>query len=246
MESGAGEKRQNGVKPTCHCEERSDAAIRIPYTPCVNVLPPRKRNGFPRPVTSVTGLGMTEVFYALPSLLPTGTIYQLATPFPSVRTGDCLAAARSRRGSDMPPACHSLPRRRFATLEGAALRGKTSSLAQRQRRTLLAPLLGELSRKRLRGRRSGIWSRGEKTERSQTNLSLRGAKRRGNPHPLYAMRKCTAAQKKKRIPTTSDVGHWSRNDRGFLCSAFSFTHWHYLSTGDPFPQCAHWGLSRSD
>ena len=25
-----------------------------------------------------------------------------------------LAAARSRRGSDMPPACHSLPRRRFA------------------------------------------------------------------------------------------------------------------------------------
>ena len=26
-----------------------------------------------------------------------------------------LAAARSRRGSDMPPACHSLPRRRFAT-----------------------------------------------------------------------------------------------------------------------------------
>jgi len=30
----------------------------------------------------------------------------------------CLAAARSRRGSDMPPACHSLPRRRFATLKG--------------------------------------------------------------------------------------------------------------------------------
>ena len=27
----------------------------------------------------------------------------------------CLAAARSRRGSDMPPAYHSLPRRRFAT-----------------------------------------------------------------------------------------------------------------------------------
>ena len=45
-------------------------------------------------------------------------------PFPSVRTGDCLAAARSRRGSDMPPACHSLPRRRCTTLVGAALRGK--------------------------------------------------------------------------------------------------------------------------
>ena len=34
----------------------------------------------------------------------------------------------------MPPACHSLPRRRCTTLKGAALRGKTSSLA---------PLLGE-------------------------------------------------------------------------------------------------------
>ena len=29
--------------------------------------------------------------------------------------GTCLVATRSRRGSDMPPACHSLPRRRFAT-----------------------------------------------------------------------------------------------------------------------------------
>ena len=33
----------------------------------------------------------------------------------------CLAAARSRRGSDMPLACHSLPRRRFAALKGKAL-----------------------------------------------------------------------------------------------------------------------------
>ena len=29
--------------------------------------------------------------------------------------GSFLAAARSRCGSDMPPACHSLPQRRFAT-----------------------------------------------------------------------------------------------------------------------------------
>jgi len=36
----------------------------------------------------------------------------------------CLAAARSRRGSDMPPACHSLPRRRFATPRGKPLIGK--------------------------------------------------------------------------------------------------------------------------
>ena len=33
----------------------------------------------------------------------------------------CLAAARLRRGSDMPPACHSLPRRRFASLQGEGL-----------------------------------------------------------------------------------------------------------------------------
>ncbi len=31
--------------------------------------------------------------------------------------GSCLAAARSRRGSDSPPDCHSIPRRRFATQE---------------------------------------------------------------------------------------------------------------------------------
>ena len=39
-----------------------------------------------------------------------------------------LAAARSPRGSDMPPACHSLPRGRFATLregaKGTAARGR--------------------------------------------------------------------------------------------------------------------------
>ena len=37
---------------------------------------------------------------------------------PSVTASPChrLAAARSRRGSDSPPGCHSTPRRRFATL----------------------------------------------------------------------------------------------------------------------------------
>ena len=35
-----------------------------------------------------------------------------------LRRDSCLAAARSRRGSDSPPDCHSLPRRRFATLKG--------------------------------------------------------------------------------------------------------------------------------
>ena len=36
---------------------------------------------------------------------------------------------------------------------------------------------------------------------------------------------------KKRIPTTSDIGHWFRNDSGFLYSAVSFLNWHLLSTG---------------
>ena len=69
-------------------------------------------------------LAMTVEDFTLLYLLRSALGSTLATPFPSVRAGDCLAAARSRRGSDMPPACHSLPRRRFATLAGAALRGK--------------------------------------------------------------------------------------------------------------------------
>ena len=104
--------------------------------------------------------GGKNLIFTLCFLFPSALDSTLETPFPSVRTGDCLAAARSRRGSDMPPACHSLPRRRFATLVGAALRSKTSPLApllgseaariQHWRngaalRTLSAPLLGELS-----------------------------------------------------------------------------------------------------
>ena len=38
---------------------------------------------------------------------------------------------------------------------------------------------------------------------------------------------------KKRIPTTSDIGHWFRNDSGFLYSALSFPKWHFLHPGDP-------------
>ena len=38
--------------------------------------------------------------------------------FPTTASGPPrLAAARSRRGSDSPPDCHSLPRRHFATLK---------------------------------------------------------------------------------------------------------------------------------
>ena len=48
-----------------------------------------------------------------PCALPAGAGER---PFRLASLGTCLAAARSRRGSDMPPACHSLPRRRYATL----------------------------------------------------------------------------------------------------------------------------------
>ena len=40
----------------------------------------QKRNGLPRPVTSVTGLAMTEVVFILPFLLPNGTLSTPATP----------------------------------------------------------------------------------------------------------------------------------------------------------------------
>ena len=99
-----------------------------------------------------------RVFGAL-FLFSPARVATLATP--SALTRHCLAAARSRRGSDMPPACHSLPRRRCTTLGGAALRGKDFGFcadlgsAPRQRfRTgawrrgaPLAPLLGELARR---------------------------------------------------------------------------------------------------
>ena len=97
------------------------------------------------PNGTAQGPSPTGVSYRAHFLFHSARIAALETPFPSVRTGDCLAAARSRRGSDMPPACHSLPRRRFATLKGAALRGKDLGLAHWLLRTLLAPLLGELS-----------------------------------------------------------------------------------------------------
>ena len=40
--------------------------------------------------------------------------------------------------------------------------------------------------------------------------------------------------KKKRIPTTSDRCHWSRNDRGFLYIALSFFNFHSLHHGNAF------------
>ena len=69
-----------------------------------------RRSGFPRPVTSVTGLataayhdslicrlvplgGMTEGFLTVPCLFPNGTLYQLATP-------QSLRAGSPRRGAE--------------------------------------------------------------------------------------------------------------------------------------------------
>ena len=69
------------------------------------------------PFTSPRGLALRRKWrqetnlYCL-FLLHSAITSTLATP--SALTRHCLATARSRRGSDMPPACHSLPRRRFA------------------------------------------------------------------------------------------------------------------------------------
>ena len=83
------------------------------------------------------------------SLFPNGNNPSLATP--SALTRHCLAAARSRRGSDMPPACHSLPRRRCTTLKGAALRGNGFGLARWLHCTLGAPFRGAGSRRLTEG-----------------------------------------------------------------------------------------------
>ena len=51
-------------------------------------------------------------------LRPKALIHQgFLRRFIQFEAGLFLAAARSRHGSDMPPACHSLPCRRFATLK---------------------------------------------------------------------------------------------------------------------------------
>ena len=51
-----------------------------------------------------------EVFFIL-----TEYVGVQVTPHPPLTRSPCLAAARSRSGSDSPPDCHSLPERRFAT-----------------------------------------------------------------------------------------------------------------------------------
>ena len=51
-----------------------------PLTPCVKHTAIQKRNGFPRPVTSVTDLGMTEMVFTLPSLFPNGSLCTPETP----------------------------------------------------------------------------------------------------------------------------------------------------------------------
>ena len=115
VESGAGEKRKSRVKKMLSLRGAKRRGNPHPLYTAQKYTAVRKRNGFPRPVTSVTGLGMTDIFFILPCLFPTGTPCTPATPQSRLTPCQRLAAARSRRGSDMPPACHSLPRRRFAT-----------------------------------------------------------------------------------------------------------------------------------
>ena len=98
------------------------------------------------PFTSPRGLALRRKWrqetnlYCL-FLLHSAITSTLATP--SALTRHCLATARSRRGSDMPPACHSasLPRR------GSAPRQRFGTGAKTAPSTTLAPLLGELAAK---------------------------------------------------------------------------------------------------
>ena len=101
-----------------------------------------------------------------------------------------------------------------------------------------------------RSRRSGDQSRVEKKEQSKEKVVIapKGTRRQINESWYAAVARSEATRQsasplhcteiyccpeKKRIPTTSDVGHWSRNDRHFLYIALSFPNWHSLHPGDP-------------
>ena len=140
-------------------------------------------------------------------------------------------------------------------LVGAALRGKDFGFAWRLLRTHLAPLLGELSRKRLRGRQS--WTIAIRQKKlctinhivgdglcavplcvlhsmkidtpDQNNLSLRDQFANWSwqsASPLHSI-KSTAVSKRNGLPRRFAP----RNDRGFLYVAFSFSNWQSLYTG---------------
>ena len=66
-------------------------------------------------------------------------------------------------------------------------------------------------------------------EQGINNLSLRGAKRRGNPFSFTPRGNILPSIKE--TDSHDQCEHWSRNDSGFLYSAVSFLNWHLLSTG---------------
>ena len=79
-------QKKEQIKITCHCEERSDVAIR---SPCGGSMFSRGVKGMRIATTGVrTGLAMTAGVFMLLFLLSNGSRPRLATPFPSVRTGE--------------------------------------------------------------------------------------------------------------------------------------------------------------
>ena len=95
----------------------------------------------------------------------------------------CLAAARSRRGSDMPPACHSLPRRRFATPQAppaALLSVPAAHIFDRLNDFSHIPRLQSISR---RLSRSASPSRGGYTRCRSWRSSRCGRRRARTPCP---------------------------------------------------------------
>ena len=136
--------------------------------------------GFPRPVTSVTGLGMTAGVFALPYLFPTGNYPKPATPQSTLRPPAPLIGAPRGCGTANAP---------VPNLCREAL-----------------PLLGEVPSAHTgeRGRQSQDTSRPEKTEQSKIlpcYCEASSQTGRGNPYSLCRT-KTSYCPKEKRIPTS--------------------------------------------
>ena len=68
MDSGAGEKRQNRVKPTCHCEASSQTGCGNPHPLCTTPKSRtyQRRNGFPRRCAPRNDRGFLYIAFSFP------------------------------------------------------------------------------------------------------------------------------------------------------------------------------------
>ena len=89
--------------------------------------------GLPRPVTSVTGLGMTEVFYTLPFLLTNGSFCTLATPQSATPPAPLKWAPRGERHSDWGGALRGAAHRCCARLKPLQRSAAPFRVAKRRR-----------------------------------------------------------------------------------------------------------------